>query len=86
MAALMATQRNRELASRRLTVPGDAVLDDWLRRLEMAQIVDELFVEIHYRHPSMLDYGWGQFTHTWEEAAQLMAELRAKGFFVHAWP
>lgn len=62
------------------------ILQRWLNDPEMAQIIDELFVEIHYKHPSMLDYHWGQFTHTREEATQLMAELRAKGFFVHAWP
>jgi len=62
------------------------ILQRWLNDPEMAQIVDELFVEVHYHHRSMLDYGWGHFSRTREEATQLMASLRAKGFFVHPWP
>ncbi|XP_024367822.1 uncharacterized protein [Physcomitrium patens] len=62
------------------------ILKRWLLDLEMANIIDELFVEIHYRHNTMLDYHWGQFSHSREEATRLIASLRAKGYFIHAWP
>ena len=62
------------------------ILKRWLEDPEMADIVDELFVEIHYRHPSMLAYHWNKFKHTRDEATNLMAGLRSKGYFIHAWP
>lgn len=62
------------------------ILQRWLLDPEMAEIIDELFVEIHYRHSSMLDYHWGHFIHSREEATRLIASLRAKGYFIHAWP
>lgn len=62
------------------------ILQRWLFDPEMAEIIDELFVEIHYRHITMRDFDWEKFTHSREEATKLIASLRAKGFFVHAWP
>ncbi|KAG0559066.1 hypothetical protein KC19_10G076400 [Ceratodon purpureus] len=62
------------------------ILQRWLLDPEMAEIIDELFVEIHYRHNTMLDFHWGQFSHSREEATRLIASLRAKGYFIHAWP
>lgn len=62
------------------------ILERWLQDSEMAEIIDELFVEIHYHHNTMLDFHWGQFSHSREEALQLIASLRSKGFFIHAWP
>lgn len=62
------------------------ILQRWLLDPEMAEIIDELFVEVHYHHNSMLDFHWGLFSHSREEALRLMASLRAKGFFIHAWP
>lgn len=62
------------------------ILQRWLLDPEMVDIIDELFVEIHYHHNTMLDFHWGQFSHSREEALRLMASLRAKGYFIHAWP
>jgi hypothetical protein len=62
------------------------ILQRWLLDPEMAEIIDELFVEIHYRHNTMLDFHWGHFSHSREEATRLIASLRAKGYFIHAWP
>lgn len=66
------------------------ILERWMDDSEMAAIVDELFVEIHYGDESMAAF-WGgpggQFgAHTRWDALRLLAGLRAKGFFVHAWP
>ncbi|CAI5522849.1 unnamed protein product [Closterium sp. Naga37s-1] len=62
------------------------VLPDWLQDPDMPSIVDEIFVEVHYSHPSVLGFGWRPFNHTREQATQLLVDLRAKGFFVHPWP
>lgn len=63
------------------------ILNRWTQDPEMADIVDELFVEIHYSDFSMGGFGWFQFKdHTREQAVHLLAGLRAKGFFAHAWP
>lgn len=62
------------------------ILERWLHDPEMVDIIDELFVEVHYNHPSMFDFHWNLFSHSREEAHKLLASLRAKGFFVHAWP
>lgn len=62
------------------------ILQRWLLDPEMPEIIDELFVEIHYHHESMLAFHWGQFTRSREEALRLIASLRAKGFFIHPWP
>ena len=62
------------------------ILQRWLLHPDMANIIDELFVEIHFKHSSMLDFHWGKFSHSREEATGLIASLRAKGYFIHAWP
>ncbi|GJP32140.1 hypothetical protein CLOM_g16717 [Closterium sp. NIES-68] len=64
------------------------VLNAWLDIPGMEQIVDELFVEIHYHHESMYDFKWNatRFSATRDEAAQMFNWLRTKGFYVHAWP
>lgn len=62
------------------------ILKRWMDDPEMSEIIDELFVEIHYNHPSMAHYGWGVFPHTRDQATHLLAGLRSKGFFVHPWP
>lgn len=63
-----------------------AILDAWLQDPEMPGIIDELFVEIHYKHPSMKGFGWMAFGHTREQATELLNSLRAAGFFTHSWP
>lgn len=62
------------------------ILMRWLNDLDMSKIIDELFVEIHYHHTSMSAYHWDKFEHSRKEATQLMASLRSKGYFIHAWP
>lgn len=62
------------------------ILPAWVKDPAMARIVDELFVEIHYHHPTMSAFHWDQFTRTRDEAAQLLADLRAAGFYAHTWP
>lgn len=62
------------------------ILTRWLEVPAMADIIDELFVEIHYRHSSMVAYHWNKFRHTRDEATNLIAGLRSKGYFIHAWP
>ncbi|KAH7444426.1 hypothetical protein KP509_02G077900 [Ceratopteris richardii] len=63
------------------------ILNRWMADSEMAAIVDELFVEVHYDHPSMRGYHWARFSPTKRESAlALLAELRLHGFFAHAWP
>lgn len=70
-----------------------AILEEWLRDPEMSLIVDELFVEVHYRHPSMSPFGWDSLTMPngtaappRESALQLFVDLRKAGFYAHAWP
>jgi len=63
------------------------ILTRWMADPEMAEIIDELFVEIHYSDPSMNNFGWYNFgEHTREDATHLLAGLRSKGYFVHPWP
>lgn len=62
------------------------ILPVWLKDPEMPRIIDELFVEVHYRHPSMRSFGWHMFSHTRDEATQLLTSLRAAGFYAHPWP
>lgn len=59
---------------------------DWITDEEMPKLVDELFVEIHYKHESMADFHWLKYNHTREEALGLMVQLRMAGFYAHAWP
>lgn len=63
------------------------ILQRWLQDPQMADIVDELFVEIHYQHPSMSGFLWDSWApRTRDQASYLLASLRSKGFFVHPWP
>nr|ABR17281.1 unknown [Picea sitchensis] len=63
------------------------ILRRWLSDPEMPLIVDELFVEIHYNHPSMWDYHWFRFGNiTRQNAKELLADLRWHGFYAHFWP
>ncbi|MCO5576125.1 hypothetical protein L7F22_029933 [Adiantum nelumboides] len=63
------------------------ILKRWMQTPDMAHIVDELFVEVHYDHPSMRGYHWARFSPTKrEDALTLLANLRLHGFFAHAWP
>jgi hypothetical protein len=63
------------------------ILQRWLEDPQMADIVDELFVEIHFQHPSMSAFGWDGFApSTRDQASYLLASLRSKGFVVHPWP
>ncbi|MCO5567196.1 hypothetical protein L7F22_020884 [Adiantum nelumboides] len=63
------------------------ILNRWMRDADMASVVDELFVEVHYDHPSMRGYHWARFAPTTrEQALTLIAQLRLHGFFAHAWP
>lgn len=63
------------------------LLKAWMEDPEMPEIVDELFIEAHYAHPSMSAFGWNSFAPiTRQDANQLLGELRWKGFYAHAWP
>ncbi|CAI5507322.1 unnamed protein product [Closterium sp. Naga37s-1] len=64
-----------------------AVLHEWLAIPHMPAIVDELFVEVHYHHPSMEGLTWtDRFNHTLDDTTQLLTDLRRVGFYVHPWP
>lgn len=63
------------------------VLKRWNDDPEMPNIIDELFVEVHYNHPSMHVYGWHNFGQiTRQNAKDILGDLRWHGFFVHFWP
>eukprot|EP00850_Spirogloea_muscicola_P013200 SM000088S23741 [mRNA] locus=s88:480049:482060:+ [translate_table: standard] len=64
------------------------LLGQWMESPDMVDIVDELFVEVHFHHPSMTNFHWtsDHFTHTREEAVNLIQDLRDRGFFAHNWP
>ncbi|CAI5957717.1 unnamed protein product [Closterium sp. NIES-65] len=65
-----------------------AVLHEWLAIPHMPAIVDELFVEVHYHHPSMHAFTWtpDKFNRTLDETTRLLTDLRRAGFYVHPWP
>ncbi|KAH7427982.1 hypothetical protein KP509_10G070000 [Ceratopteris richardii] len=64
-----------------------SLLKAWMEDPDMPLIVDELFVEVHYAHPSMRAFGWDEFSPiTRQDARRLLGDLRWKGFYVHAWP
>ncbi|CAI7836777.1 unnamed protein product [Closterium sp. NIES-53] len=64
-----------------------AVLHEWLAIPCMPAIVDELFVEVHYHHPSMEGLTWtDRFNHTLDDTTQLLTDLRRAEFYVHPWP
>lgn len=63
------------------------ILQRWMEDADMAAIVDELFVEVHYDDASMHGYHWARFAPTTrQQAHSLLAQLRLHGFFAHAWP
>ncbi|CAI5941798.1 unnamed protein product [Closterium sp. NIES-65] len=64
------------------------ILQHWISNPCMAAIVDELFVEVHYHHPSMTEFMWTEeyFIHTRDDATRLLTDLRKAGFYVHPWP
>eukprot|EP00271_Cylindrocystis_brebissonii_P016621 TRINITY_DN405_c0_g1_i1.p1 TRINITY_DN405_c0_g1~~TRINITY_DN405_c0_g1_i1.p1 ORF type:complete len:410 (+),score=40.08 TRINITY_DN405_c0_g1_i1:142-1371(+) len=62
------------------------ILPEWATDPEMLGIVDEVFVEVHYQHPTMTNFNWMKFKHDRNEAAQLLNHLRSRGLFVHFWP
>ncbi|KAI5059691.1 hypothetical protein GOP47_0026010 [Adiantum capillus-veneris] len=63
------------------------LLKAWMEDPQMPNIVDELFIEAHYAHPSMRAFGWDSFSPiTRQDAKHLLGELRWKGFYTHAWP
>lgn len=63
------------------------ILNRWVEDPEMPLIIDELFVELHYAHPSMSSFGWDNFPQfSREDAKRLLADLRWRGFYAHAWP
>jgi len=57
----------------------------WLKDNELPLIVDELFIEIHYQHPSMHGFHWTK-PPAREEAVKMLQALRNHGFYTHAWP
>ena len=62
------------------------LLAEWMLDPKMPHIIDELYVEIHYKDETMTEYNWLKFSHSREEALQLLAEMRRKGVYVHTWP
>ena len=65
---------------------GWLVVSAWLEDAEMPKLVDELFVEVHYKHQSMKRFGWMKMKHARQEATDLFVDLRKAGFYCHPWP
>jgi len=62
------------------------VLRRWINDPDMPKIIDELFVEVHYNHPSMAMWDWGNFGDiTKQNAKEMLGDLRWHGFFAHFW-
>jgi len=57
-----------------------------LERRGLERVIDELFVEVHYKHPDMVLYGWDNFDHTREQAWALVKHWRDLGVYAHYWP
>lgn len=57
----------------------------WLEDPELPYIIDELFVEIHYQHPTMWPQFWNRGPPR-EKALEMYQSLRDKGFYAHPWP
>ncbi|CAI5469209.1 unnamed protein product, partial [Closterium sp. Yama58-4] len=64
------------------------IFQAWLESPYMAQVIDEIFVEVHYNHPSMHFFTWTprNFPHSRQQAGQLLNAMRSAGYYVHAWP
>jgi len=58
---------------------------EWEKDPDLPRIVDELFIEVHYGHPSMRTFGW-TYKQSRDEADQVLLRLRKKSYYVHAWP
>ncbi|GAB5036600.1 Hypothetical protein NocV09_04300250 [Nannochloropsis oceanica] len=50
------------------------------------KLIDEIFVEIHYRHPDMQPFGWDIFEHSLSDAQALFTKARDMGIYIHPWP
>lgn len=62
------------------------ILRRWIHDPDMPKIIDELFVEVHYSHPSMAMFGWENFREiTKQNAKDMLGDLRWRGFFAHFW-
>ncbi|CAH1792749.1 unnamed protein product [Owenia fusiformis] len=60
---------------------------DHMRSKGLWPLIDEIFVEIHYKHPYMGRFGWDKFKeYTIEDATNLFVELRSNGVCAHPWP
>jgi hypothetical protein len=53
-----------------------------MQNLETAQLVDELYIELHFHFPSLY---WKHYHSNWE-ALDAFRYLREKGVAVHSWP
>lgn len=49
---------------------------------EIASLVDELYIELHFHFPSLF---WKHYHSNWE-ALDAIRHLRAQGAIVHSWP
>lgn len=61
-------------------------LIDHLRAHEMLELIDEVFIEMHFSHPQMNVHGWSTFRKSRDEARELLVGLRADGVYAHSWP
>jgi len=57
-----------------------------LERRGLDKVIDELFVEVHFKHPDMVRHGWNIFDHTREQAWALLKHWRDIGVYAHYWP
>jgi hypothetical protein len=53
-----------------------------LRTKQIAELVDELYIELHFNYPSLQ---WKHFHSNWE-ALDAIRYLRKNGVIVHSWP
>lgn len=61
------------------------ILPVWLKDKELPLIIDELFIEIHYEHPSMHGFHWTK-PPSRDTAVRMLQDLRSAGYYTHAWP
>eukprot|EP00270_Netrium_digitus_P004180 TRINITY_DN1509_c0_g1_i1.p1 TRINITY_DN1509_c0_g1~~TRINITY_DN1509_c0_g1_i1.p1 ORF type:complete len:247 (-),score=39.88 TRINITY_DN1509_c0_g1_i1:182-922(-) len=64
------------------------VLPVWMEDPLISELVDELFVEVHYHDASMAAFNWSKerYPQTRGEATSLLQQLRSHGFYAHSWP
>lgn len=53
-----------------------------LRNPNVAQLVDELYIELHFQFPTLQ---WDHYHSQWE-ALDCIRALRAQGMVIHSWP